>query len=69
MDAALATDDGASSWDTVDAVARLAAGESAAQPTSPNSVPLALITRDNVESALPDGPAGWQQDFLKLWGK
>jgi ribose transport system substrate-binding protein len=69
MDAALATNDGASSWDTIDAVARLAAGDSAAQPTAADSVPLALLTAANVGTALPDGPGAWRQDFQHLWGK
>jgi ribose transport system substrate-binding protein len=67
--AALATNDAASSWDTIDAVARLEAGQSTSASTSFRAVPWVVLTKANVGSALPLGPAGFQNQFLKLWGK
>ncbi|MGH3626001.1 MAG: sugar ABC transporter substrate-binding protein [Sciscionella sp.] len=69
MNAVLATNDAASSWDTIDALARIAAGDSAAQPTAATAVPLALVTPSNVAAALPAGPGNWRSQFLSLWGK
>jgi ribose transport system substrate-binding protein len=69
MKAVLATNDAASSWDTIDALARIAAGQPATQPEAVDAVPLAQVTPQNVGAALPLGPGDWRNEFLKLWGK
>jgi ribose transport system substrate-binding protein len=69
MQAVLSTNDGASSWATIDAVARLLAGVSTEQPTAADAVVWSVVDGDNVGAGLPQGPSGYEETFTKLWGK